>query len=117
MDALRAHFRPEFLNRVDEIIFFHALSQEHLKKIVEIQIRGLMKRLEERKIHVQLTDRTKEVLVREGYDPAYGARPLKRLIQKEIQDQLALRLLNGEFADGDRIEADAGDGTLVFRKV
>src|SRR5207249_1444553 len=89
MEALRAHFRPEFLNRVDEIIFFHALNEDHLKQIVEIQIAGLLKRLEERKIHVQLTDAAKEVLVREGYDPAYGARPLKRTIQRRVLDPLA----------------------------
>ena len=116
MDALRAHFRPEFLNRVDEIIFFHALSQEHLKKIVEIQIRGLMKRLEERKIHVQLTDRTKEVLVREGYDPAYGARPLKRTIQRRVLDPLALRVLEGDFVEGDTIVVDAAGDRLTFAK-
>ena len=116
MDALRAHFRPEFLNRVDEIIFFHALSQEHLKKIVEIQIAGLMKRLEERKIHVQLTDAAKDVLVREGYDPAYGARPLKRTIQRRVLDPLALRVLEGDFAEGDTIVVDASGTELTFGK-
>jgi len=116
MDALRAHFRPEFLNRVDEIIFFHALSQEHLKKIVEIQIAGLMKRLEERKIHVQLTDAAKELLVREGYDPAYGARPLKRTIQRRVLDPLALRVLEGEFGEGDTVVVDASGTELTFGK-
>jgi ATP-dependent Clp protease ATP-binding subunit ClpB len=116
MDALRAHFRPEFLNRIDEIIFFHALSQEHLKKIVEIQIAGLMKRLEERKIHVVLTEAAKDVLVREGYDPAYGARPLKRTIQRRVLDPLALRVLEGDFADGDTVVVDASGSELVFEK-
>ncbi|PYR58271.1 MAG: type VI secretion system ATPase TssH, partial [Acidobacteria bacterium] len=116
MDALREHFRPEFLNRVDEIIFFHALSQEHLKKIVEIQIAGLMKRLEERKIHVQLTDAAKEQLVREGYDPTYGARPLKRTIQRRVLDPLALRVLEGDFLEGDTVVVDAGADGLTFEK-
>ena len=116
MEEMRQHFRPEFLNRVDEILIFHRLSQDHLRAIVDIQLRGLQKRLAERSITLTLTDKAREFLAERGFDPAYGARPLKRLIQKEIQDQLALRLLNGEFADGDRIEADAGDGTLVFRK-
>jgi ATP-dependent Clp protease ATP-binding subunit ClpB len=116
MDEVRQHFRPEFLNRVDEILIFHRLTQDHLRAIVDIQLRGLQKRLSERNIALMLTDKAREFLAERGFDPAYGARPLKRLIQKEIQDQLALRLLNGEFADGDRIEADAGDGTLVFHK-
>jgi len=116
MDEMRQHFRPEFLNRVDEILIFHRLTQDHLRAIVDIQLRGLQRRLSERNITLTLTDKAREFLAERGFDPAYGARPLKRLIQKEIQDQLALRLLNGEFADGARIEADAGDGTLVFRK-
>jgi ATP-dependent Clp protease ATP-binding subunit ClpB len=116
MDALREHFRPEFLNRVDEIIFFHALSQEHLKQIVEIQIAGLMKRLEERKIHVQLTDAAKDQLVREGYDPTYGARPLKRTIQRRVLDPLALRVLEGDFLEGDTVVVDAGADGLRFEK-
>src|SRR6185312_115386 len=103
MDALREHFRPEFLNRIDEIIFFHALGREHMKKIIEIQITGLVKRLEERKIHVQLTDAAKEHLVHEGYDPAYGARPLKRAIQRLVLDPLAMRVLEGGFVEGDTV--------------
>jgi ATP-dependent Clp protease ATP-binding subunit ClpB len=88
MEALRAHFRPEFLNRIDEIIFFHALTREHMKRIIDIQIAGLIRRLEERKIHVELTDSAKELLVQEGYDPSYGARPLKRTIQRRVLDPL-----------------------------
>src|SRR4030095_484415 len=80
VEALRAHFKPEFLNRIDEIIFFHSLGREHMKQIIDIQLAGLTKRLAERKIHVVLTDAAKDRLVREGYDPAYGARPLKRTI-------------------------------------
>ena len=106
MDALRAHFRPEFLNRIDEIIFFHALGREHMKQIIDIQLAGLIRRLEERKIHVELTDAAKEQLVREGYDPAYGARPLKRAIQRRVLDPLALRVLEGEFREGDTIVVD-----------
>jgi ATP-dependent Clp protease ATP-binding subunit ClpB len=115
--ALREHFRPEFLNRIDEIIFFHALSREHLKLIVDIQLAGLVKRLEERKIHVQLTDRAKDVLVQEGYDPTYGARPLKRTIQRQILDPLALRVLEGDFVEGDTVVVDgAPNGMLSFSK-
>jgi ATP-dependent Clp protease ATP-binding subunit ClpB len=117
MDALREHFRPEFLNRIDEIIFFHALVREHMKQIIDIQLAGLIKRLEERKIHVELTDAAKEQLVREGYDPAYGARPLKRTIQRRVLDPLALRVLEGDFVEGDTVVVDvAGGETLRFEK-
>jgi len=117
MDALREHFRPEFLNRVDDIIFFHALDRAHLKKIVDIQIAGLIKRLEERKIHVTLTDKARELLAREGYDPSYGARPLKRTIQRRVLDPLAMRVLEGQFVEGDTVIVDAdGDQTLKFEK-
>src|SRR5207237_4645170 len=117
MDALRTHFRPEFLNRIDDIIFFHPLGKEHLKQIIEIQITGLMKRLAERKIVVQLTDAAKEQLVREGYDPVYGARPLKRTIQRRVLDPLALQVHEGAFGEGDTVIVDAGKGdSLTFEK-
>jgi ATP-dependent Clp protease ATP-binding subunit ClpB len=116
MDALREHFRPEFLNRIDEIIFFHALGREHMKRIIDIQLGALTRRLEERKIHVTLTDAAKEQLVREGYDPAYGARPLKRAIQRLILDPLALRVLEGDFGEGDTVVVDAGARGLKFEK-
>jgi len=116
MDALRAHFRPEFLNRVDEIIIFHPLTREHLKVIVEIQAAALLRRLEDRKIHVEMTDAAKEQLVEEGYDPMYGARPLKRTIQRRVLDALAMRVLAGEFAEGDHVVIDADRGTITFRK-
>ncbi len=116
LDALRAHFKPEFLNRIDEIIFFHALGRDHMKKIIDIQVRGLMKRLEERKIHVQLTDAAKDQLVREGYDPTYGARPLKRTIQRRVLDPLAMRVLEGAFVEGDTVTVDAGPDALSFEK-
>jgi ATP-dependent Clp protease ATP-binding subunit ClpB len=116
LDALREHFRPEFLNRIDEIIFFHALGREHMKRIIDIQIAGLTRRLEERKIHVTLTEAAKEQLVREGYDPAYGARPLKRSIQRRVLDPLAMRVLEGDFLEGDTAVVDAGTDGLSFTK-
>jgi ATP-dependent Clp protease ATP-binding subunit ClpB len=115
-DALREHFRPEFLNRIDEIIFFHALDRAHMKRIIDIQVSGLMKRLEERKIHVVLTDKAKDQLVNEGYDPMYGARPLKRTIQRRILDPLAMKVLEGDFREGDVVTVDAGRDGLVFAK-
>jgi ATP-dependent Clp protease ATP-binding subunit ClpB len=116
MEALRVHFRPEFLNRIDEIIFFHSLSREHLKEIIDIQLRALMRRLEDRKIHVTLTDAAKGLLVNEGYEPTYGARPLKRTIQRRVLDPLALRVLEGEFGEGDNVVVDAKGGDIVFEK-
>jgi ATP-dependent Clp protease ATP-binding subunit ClpB len=116
MDALRDHFRPEFLNRIDEIIFFHPLGRDEIKKIIEIQIASLTRRLEERKIHVLLSDAAKERLVLEGYDPQYGARPLKRTLQRRVLDPLALRVLEGDFLEGDTIIVDGGPEGLVFEK-
>jgi ATP-dependent Clp protease ATP-binding subunit ClpB len=116
MDELRAHFRPEFLNRIDEIIFFHALGRDHMKRIIDIQLGGLIKRLSDRKIHVRLTDAAKEQVVREGYDPMYGARPLKRTIQRRVLDPLALQVLEGRFVEGDTIVVDASEGELRFEK-
>ena len=116
MDVVRTHFRPEFLNRIDEVILFHPLSRTHLASIVDIQARHLLKRLEDRKIHVELSDQARELLVREGYDPAYGARPLKRTIQKLVLDPLARRVLEGEFGEGDIVTIEADGGSLVFRK-
>jgi ATP-dependent Clp protease ATP-binding subunit ClpB len=116
LDALRAHFRPEFLNRIDEIIIFHPLGREHLKAIIEIQAAALLKRLEDRKIHVEMTDAAKERLVEEGYDPMYGARPLKRTIQRRVLDPLAMRVLAGDFAEGDRVRIDVEGGAITFGK-
>jgi ATP-dependent Clp protease ATP-binding subunit ClpB len=115
-EALRQHFRPEFINRIDEVIFFHALALEHMKQIIGIQVRGLLKRLEDRKIHVELSDPAKDFLVAEGYDPMYGARPLKRTIQRRVLDPLALRVLEGDFKEGDRVTVDVGENGLVFEK-
>jgi ATP-dependent Clp protease ATP-binding subunit ClpB len=115
-DALRAHFRPEFLNRVDEIIVFHALGREHMKAIIDIQLGRLVKRLEERKIQVDLTEAARTFLADEGYDPVYGARPLKRAIQRRLLDPLAMRVLQGDFREGDVVRVDAGAGELTFEK-
>jgi len=115
LGELRGHFRPEFLNRVDEVIVFHALTEEHLKQIVDIQLNGLRKRLAERHIELELTDRARGHLVRTGYDPAYGARPLKRAIQREIETPMARRILGGEVRDGHRVVVDLDpDGHLSF---
>ncbi len=117
MTSLRQHFRPEFLNRVDEIIIFHGLTRDHLKQIVEIQVRHLKALLAGRHLQIELTEAAKALLAEEGYDPAYGARPLKRVIQRRIQDPLALHLLQGDFEDGDKVRVDVLDGDLTFEKV
>ena len=117
MEAVQSHFRPEFLNRVDEIITFQSLSVEQIKVIVDIQLGLLRKRLEERKLTISLTDEAKQALALAGYDPVYGARPLKRAIQKQVQDPLAQRILSGDFREGDSILVDAdSDGKLSFEK-
>ena len=115
-DALRAQFRPEFLNRVDEIIVFHALTEEHLGQIVDLLLAGLQRRLAEQDLTIELTPAAKQLIVREGTDPAYGARPLKRTIQRLAENPLARALLRGEFKPGDHIKVDADpvSGTLVF---
>jgi ATP-dependent Clp protease ATP-binding subunit ClpB len=119
LSELRSAFRPEFLNRLDEIIVFHALKEEHLKQIVDIQLAGLRARLEERHIQLQLTDAARTYLVRVGYDPTYGARPLKRAIQREIETPLAKRILSGELHSGEVIQVDVGpgEGGLTFKVV
>ncbi len=115
-EQMRDHFRPEFLNRVDEIVEFKPLSREQIGEIVELQLERLRARLAERNITVELTDAAKESLAEAGWDPAYGARPLKRAIQRLVENPLALRLLEGDFADGDTIRVDEQDGELVFEK-
>jgi ATP-dependent Clp protease ATP-binding subunit ClpB len=115
MEALRAQFRPEFLNRVDEIIMFHPLAKEHLKEIVDIQLERLQHRLAERHLQLQLTDAAKELLIEAGYDPVYGARPLRRTIQQKVLDPLALNVLAGEFHEGDVVIADVEGDNFVFR--
>jgi ATP-dependent Clp protease ATP-binding subunit ClpB len=117
MEALRGHFRPEFLNRLDEIVIFHSLSREQIRDVVKIQVERLQKLLANRHMELELTPAAVEELAEEGYDPVYGARPLKRLIQRQIQDPLAMSILEGQFREGDRIIVDANfDGDLVFRK-
>ena len=119
MEVLRQHFRPEFLNRLDEVIIFRPLTKEDLKQIVDIQIKRLARLLEDRRMQIRLTDRAKERLAEEGYDPVYGARPLKRVIQRRIQDKLAMEILEGRFMEGDIIEVDYDDelNEFVFRKI
>ena len=114
MEVVRAHFRPEFLNRLDEIILFHRLGQEHMGPIVELQVARVQKLLKDRKITLNLTQAARRWLGRVGYDPVYGARPLKRAVQRHLQDPLAERLLAGDIPDGTTVEIDEGDGQLTF---
>jgi ATP-dependent Clp protease ATP-binding subunit ClpB len=117
MDALRFHFKPEFLNRVDDIIIFHRLEKEHLRRIVDLQVQRLVKRLEEHGIHLVLTDKACDFLAEAGFDPVYGARPLRRVIQKQVQDSLAKLILSGEFVEGDTVTVDADETGLTFSKI
>jgi ATP-dependent Clp protease ATP-binding subunit ClpB len=111
---LREHFRPEFLNRVDDIIVFSRLSREQLRKIVEIQLRQLRGRLAQRSIALEIDDTALDVLAGEGYDPTYGARPLKRVIQRRLQDPLAMAILDGRLRDGDAARVRAPDGEILI---
>ena len=115
MDAVRSHFRPEFLNRLDEIILFHRLSQEHMAPIVELQVARVQELLKDRKITLDLTDAARRWLGRVGYDPVYGARPLKRAVQRYLADPLAEKLLAGEIPDGATVHVDEGEGALSIR--
>jgi len=114
MDVVRAHFRPEFLNRLDEIILFHRLAAEHMAPIVDIQVARLGKLLADRKVTVELSEAAKTWLGRVGYDPVYGARPLKRAVQRYLQDPLADLILRGEVKDGATVRVDEGDGKLAL---
>jgi ATP-dependent Clp protease ATP-binding subunit ClpB len=118
-NLLRDHFRPEFLNRIDETILFHSLSREQLDKIVEVQFDNLRRRLGNRNISLTISDEAKKLLGEEGYDPSYGARPLKRVIQQRIENPLAGHLLAGEFADGEtiRIGVNSNKHDFSFEKV
>jgi ATP-dependent Clp protease ATP-binding subunit ClpB len=115
-EAMRDVFRPEFLNRIDEIVEFRPLSRDQIAEIVELQLARLRTRLAERGLRLELTDEAKEVLAEAGWDPTYGARPLKRALQRLVENPLALKLLEGEFAEGDAVHVDAVDGELVFEK-
>jgi ATP-dependent Clp protease ATP-binding subunit ClpB len=117
MGVLRDYFRPEFLNRVDEVVVFRSLSQQELTKIVDIQLKRLENRLADRRVKLVVTDAARKVLAERGWDPVYGARPLKRAIQRSVQDPLAMMLLEGKFSEGDTIEVDvASTGELTFNK-
>jgi ATP-dependent Clp protease ATP-binding subunit ClpB len=115
-ESLRDRFRPEFLNRIDEVVEFRALSRDQLAEIVELQLARLRERLADRRLGLELTDEAKDVLAEAGWDPAYGARPLKRAIQRLVENPLALRLLEGDFVDGDTVRVDAQNGELVFER-
>jgi len=114
MDIVRAHFRPEFLNRLDEIILFHRLGQAHMGPIVDIQVGRVQRLLADRKITLTLTDAARAWLGRVGYDPVYGARPLRRAVQRHLQDPLADLILRGTVKDGSTVRVDEGDGKLAL---
>jgi ATP-dependent Clp protease ATP-binding subunit ClpB len=115
-EAVTATFKPEFLNRIDDTVIFQRLSKADIARIVELQVDQLTSRVRERGIEIGLTEKARELLANLGYDPTYGARPLKRVIQKQLVDKLALRILEGEFSEGDKVEVDAGEGELTFAK-
>jgi len=116
MEAVTGHFKPEFLNRIDEMIIFRSLTVDDIKRIADLQLAYLSKRVEERNVELTYTDKLKSMIAKEGYDPVYGARPLKRLIQKKIQDSLALKILKGEIKEGDKVKVDADTkGNVVFK--
>ena len=114
MEIVRAHFRPEFLNRLDEIILFHRLGQAHMGPIVDIQVARVAKLLADRKVKLELTDAARAWLGRVGYDPVYGARPLRRAVQRHLQDPLAELILRGEVKDGATVSVDEGEGKLAL---
>jgi ATP-dependent Clp protease ATP-binding subunit ClpB len=114
MEVVRANFRPEFLNRIDETLLFHRLTREHMAGIVDIQLSRLLKMVEDRKIRLEIDDSARHWLAEKGYDPVYGARPLKRIIQQELQNPLATLLLAGRIGDGDTVQVSAGEGGLTI---
>ena len=116
MGVVQAHFRPEFINRLDDIVVFHPLDKAQIKQIAGIQLQGLEKRLTERGLRIELSDKALELLANVGFDPVYGARPLKRAIQQQLENPLAQQILSGAFASGDTIVVDAEGGHVVFRK-
>jgi ATP-dependent Clp protease ATP-binding subunit ClpB len=116
MEALRSNFRPEFLNRIDEVIVFNNLGKAEIERIVDIQLAHLQRRLKQRSLKLEVSEPAKKLLADLGYDPAYGARPLKRTIQREVMDSLALKILEGEFQEGNTILVDAKDRTFLFVK-
>jgi len=116
MIEVKKTFRPEFLNRLDEIIVFHELNEEQLRQVVDLLAKDLQKRLAERKLSVEITEKAKSWLAKEGYDPVYGARPLRRALEKYVENPLAVKVLGGEFKEGDTIVVDTGDDGLTFTK-
>jgi len=116
MGVVQAHFRPEFINRLDDIVVFHPLDKVQIKQIARIQMQGLEKRLAERGLRIEVSDEAFQLLGNVGFDPVYGARPLKRAIQSQLENPLAQKILSGEFLNGDVIRVDAGEGKLVFVK-
>jgi ATP-dependent Clp protease ATP-binding subunit ClpB len=116
MGVVQAHFRPEFINRLDDIVVFHPLDKAQIKSIARIQLRGLEKRLAERGIRIEVTDKAFDLLGNVGFDPVYGARPLKRAIQQQLENPLAQQILSGTFANGDIVKVDAEGGHLAFTK-
>jgi ATP-dependent Clp protease ATP-binding subunit ClpB len=116
LEALRATFRPEFINRIDDIVIFHSLTMADIERIIDIQLGLIGKRLAERKLTLELTEGAKKYIAQEGYSPVYGARPLKRVLQKQILDHLAMKILEGAFSEGDHIVIDSDGGPVVFRK-
>jgi ATP-dependent Clp protease ATP-binding subunit ClpB len=115
LSALRKAFRPEFVNRIDDIVVFHPLRREHIRSIVDVQLKRLAKRLAEKRITVELTDAARDLLAEHGFDPTYGARPLKRAIQRMVLDPLAMEILQGRVVEGSTVEADVADGALAFK--
>jgi ATP-dependent Clp protease ATP-binding subunit ClpB len=115
-EALREFFRPEFLNRIDEVVEFHPLSREQIGEIVDLQLRRLRERLADRGLSLDLTDEAKELIAEAGWDPTYGARPLKRALQRLVENPLAMRLLEGDFGEGDTVRVDVRDGELAFER-
>jgi ATP-dependent Clp protease ATP-binding subunit ClpB len=117
MGVVQAHFRPEFINRLDEIVVFRPLDKRHIRAIARIQTEYLAKRLAERQLSLELSDKALDLLGNVGFDPVYGARPLKRAIQQQLENPLAREILEGKFQPGDTVAVDAQDGKLGFRKV
>lgn len=115
IDEMRRTFRPEFLNRVDDVIVFHALQEEHMKEIVELMLMTVSKRISEFGLHLEFTQAAKELLVKNGYDPTFGARPLRRVIQRMVEDQLSEEMLAGKFKSGDEILVDGAEDKIVFK--
>jgi ATP-dependent Clp protease ATP-binding subunit ClpB len=115
-EVLAATFKPEFLNRIDDTVIFHRLSKQDIGRIVDLQVAQLVGRVRERGIEIELSEAARTLLGNLGYDPTYGARPLKRVIQKQLVDKLALKILEGEFVEGDLVRVDAAEGELTFEK-